>query len=69
MISSTYRSSVTTNTLMVVVGLKKNHVEKIMDYFVDFEEAFWRQNMYVLLRLMPANRDIFYYLYNHLDKK
>ena len=54
---------------MVVVGLKKNHVEKIMDYFVDFEEAFWRQNMYVLLRLMPANRDIFYYLYNHLDKK
>ena len=59
----------TTNTLMVVVGLKKNHVEKIMDYFVDFEEAFWRQNMYVLLRLMPANRDIFYYLYNHLDKK
>ena len=69
MVSSTYRSSVTTNTLMVVVGLKKNHVEKIMDYFVDFEEAFWRQNMYVLLRLMPANRDIFYYLYNHLDKK
>ena len=68
MVSSTYRSTVTTNTLMVVVSIRKNHIEKIMDYFYDFEEAFWKSNLYVLLRMMAVNKDFIYYLFSHVSR-
>lgn len=69
MASSTYRSNVTANTLMVVVGLKKNHVEKIMDYFFDFEEAFWKKHVYTMLKMLTTNRDLVYFMTNHLSKE
>jgi hypothetical protein len=33
LLSSTHRSTVTTNTLMISIGVRKNYIEKIMDYF------------------------------------
>ena len=53
---------------MVVVSVKKNHIEKIMDYFYDFEEAFWKSNLYVLLRMMAVNKDFIYYLFSHVSR-
>ena len=69
MVSSNYHSTITTHTLMVVAGFKKNHIEKIMDYFVDFEEAFWKKHLFILMKLMTGNRDFMYYFCNHNSKK
>ena len=40
-----------------------------MDYFLDFENAFWNEHLFVLLKTFVHNRDLVFYLCNHLDKK
>lgn len=67
LVSSTYESSVVTNTLVVVVGVKKVCIEKIMDYFPQFEETFWKKYIYVMYKMFSTNKDISFHL-SHIEK-
>lgn len=38
-----------------------------MDYFPDFEEAFWKSNLFNLLKMYSSTKDIALYM-SHLEK-
>ena len=68
LISSTYESTVTTNTLVVAVGIKKVAVEKIMDYFPNFEELFWKKYLFVFYKMFSNSKNMSFH-FSHLDKE
>lgn len=57
LLSSTHRSAVTTNALMSTLSVRKNYIERIMDYFPAFEEAFWKENLFYLLKMYSSNKE------------
>ena len=68
LISSTCESTVTTNTLVVAVGIKKVAVEKIMDYFPNFEELFWKKYLFVFYKMFSNSKNMSFH-FSHLDKE
>lgn len=38
-----------------------------MDYFPEFEEAFWKEHLFSLLKMYASNKEIALFM-SHLDK-
>lgn len=67
-VSQIYHSTTTANTMVTAMCIKKSCIEKIMDVFPKFEEAFWKKHLFQYYKMFLNKNDLTFHL-SHLKHK